>query len=147
MTKTILLDGNIYNRLNNDPATVLKLRDSVKVGRLRVIATPIVVQELTGSPFGGLPDWFPIEVQDESVCVLGFALVGAARLGDAQVFTKHLGNSRKTADAIIADSADTFADVFVSDDDRCRRRVASFSSRCVALDYQEFMEWLGSNDA
>jgi len=146
MTKTVLLDGNIYNRLDTDPGTRSKLQQLIAAGAVRVIATPVLVDELTASPFGGLPNWFPVEVEAESTSVLGYARLGMARLGEGDIYTKHRGDSRKIPDAIIADSAHSLADVLVSDDRRCRQRLAYLSSQCISLDYQGFLTWLDQNE-
>jgi hypothetical protein len=50
-----------------------------------VIARPVLISELEASPFRGLPNWFPIETQPESVFVLGHARLGMARLGDGEI--------------------------------------------------------------
>ena len=139
---SLLFDGNIYNRLDVDVETRDGLARCIAAGRIRVVATPVVVDELRNAPFGGLPDWFPIEVEVESVAVLDYWHLGMARLGEGTVYTKHRGESSKIADAIIADSADSLADVLVSEDRRCRSRLAAISSRCTAMDYSEFQTWL-----
>lgn len=142
MPKVVFLDGNIYNRLENDSDTREMLAEAVASGLLRIIATPVVVDELAESPFGGVPDWFPVKIEVESVAVLDQWHLGQARLGNGMVFTEHRGNSNKTRDAVIADSANASADLLVSNDRRCRKRLRESSSRCVALDYEEFRAWL-----
>lgn len=143
---TLLFDGNIYNRLDADGKTRERLAWHIAQGGIRVIATPVVVDELSNSPFGGLPDWFPIEVEVESVIVWGHWRWGMARWGKGAVYTQHRGDSKKIPDAIIADSADSLADILVSDDRRCRNRLADISTRCRALDYSEFQGWLRQID-
>ena len=61
------------------------------------------------------------------------------RAGD--VLNAHRGESKKTKDARIADSADALAEVFVSEDSRCRKRLAEFSQRCRAMSYTDFRSW------
>ncbi len=147
MRKTLLLDGNIYNRLQADTETRCRLNTLIADGMIRVIATPVLVGELEASPFCGLPDWFPIETEAKSVFVLGHARLDMARLGKGEIYSKHRGQSNKVPDAIIADSADGLADVLVSDDRRCRKRLADISSDCAALDYDEFVFWLRELEA
>jgi predicted nucleic acid-binding protein len=142
MAKTLLLDVNIYNKLEADPGARATLAHAINAGLARVIATPIVVDELRESPFGGLPNWFPIKLEVENVAVVGYWRIGMARLGDGGVYTAHRGQSNKIPDAIIADSADSLADILVSDDHRCRKRLAEITSRCMAMDYQEFLTWV-----
>lgn len=144
--QTILLDTNVYTRLEQDKEALKRLKQAVDSGNFRVIATPVVIDELAKGPLGGIPDWFPVEFQAESVAVLGHWRAGQAHLGEGRTFTEHRGTSTKTRDAIIADSADTFADILVSDDRRCARRLASISSRCKAMNFQEFQAILETNE-
>lgn len=138
----LLLDGNVYDKLSQDQGTRELLAQLVKGGRVEVIATPVVVGELTESPFQGLPTWFPISMQPEAVTVLGYARLGAARLSSGRVYRQHRGESKKIPDAIIAHSADAIADILVSEDQRCRKRLAEISTRCRAMSYDEFRVWL-----
>ena len=140
----VLLDGNIYDKLAADDDTRALLASCVAADGVLVIATPIVIDELNDSPFEGLPSWFPIVVEPESVFVLGFARLGAARLGDGEVLTKHRGSSSKIKDAIIADSAASIADLFVSEDKRCRKRLEEMNTKCRALTYAEHRVWISS---
>ena len=114
--KTVLFDCNIYDKLAVDVERCTRIAELIRSGTLRAIATPIVVDELAESPFGGLPDWFPIDVQAENVAVVGFARVGMARLGQGTVYSAHRGSSNNINDGILADSADALADVLVSED-------------------------------
>jgi hypothetical protein len=139
---TILLDGNAYNKLQLDVEARSTLRALVARGRARVIATPMILDELRQSPFGGPPNWFPIAVETESVTVPGYVPLGMTRLGDGQVYDEHRGESSKIPDAIIADSASALADILVSEDRRCRERLKRISTRCCGMDYAEFREWL-----
>lgn len=111
---------------------------------VRVVATPIVIGELKDSHFRGIPDWFPVDVEPESVVVLRYARLGMIRLGNGEVFTTHRGESTKTKDAIMADSANSLADIFVSEDRRCRNRLSQVSTKCCGLSWLEFRQWLFS---
>jgi hypothetical protein len=138
----VLLDGNVYDKLSQDEEARERLAQLIKRGQIEVIATPVVVDELTKSPFRGLPPWFPISKQPEAVTVLGYARLGAARLSSGKVYRRHRGESKKIPDAIIAHSADAMADILVSEDQRCRKRLAEISNRCQALSYDQFRSWL-----
>ena len=142
--QTILLDSNIYDKLCSDENTRLRLTSLILHRKVRVIATPKIVDELTLSPFKGVPDWFDVDEEIEAVAVLDHARVGMARLGLGNVFGHHLGNSKKVADAIIADSADDLADIAVSEDGRFLCRLNSINGRCNAMGYKQFMAWLES---
>ena len=139
---TLLLDANVYDKLQVDDGSRTTLGCLVERGLARVIATPMVVDELRRSPFGGIPTWFAVAVEAENVTVLGYATLGMTKLGDGEVYKEHRGESQKVPDAIIADSADALADVLVSEDRRCRERLKKISTRCAAMDYQQFREWL-----
>jgi hypothetical protein len=92
---TLLLDCNVYDMLAADYANRSRLARFVAAGEVRVIATPVVIDELTASPFGGLPAWFAVDVEPEYVAVYGFARYGMARYGDGQVYSEHRGSSNK----------------------------------------------------
>jgi len=139
---TILLDSNVYDRLQSDGDSCATLRALVDRGLAKVIATPMVLDELRKSPFGGLPSWFPVAIEAESVTVFGYARFGMTKLGEGAVYGEHRGESKKIPDAIIADSADALADILVSEDRRCRERLKKISVRCSGLDYEGFREWL-----
>lgn len=141
MTK-VLLDGNVYDKLSHDQRTKDVLAQLIEVRHVEALATPVVVGEMTESPFGGLPTWFPISLVPEAVAVLGYARLGAARLSSGEVYRQHRGKSKKIPDAIIAHSADAMADILVSEDQRCRKRLAEISNRCRAMSYDEFRDWL-----
>lgn len=144
---TILLDKNIYDKLQADAEVRTSLRTLVDRGLVRVIATPMVLDELRRGPFGGLPCWFPVAVEAESVTVLGYATLDMTELGDGQIYTEHRGESKKIPDGIIADSADALADIFVSEDRRCRERLKRISTRCCGMNYEEFCDWLRTSAA
>jgi len=117
---TILLDGNIYDQLATDAYTRTMLAMLVAKGSIRVIATPTVVHELSKSPFGGLPTWFPVDLEPE----------------------RHGAKPNLVSDAIIADSAHALADILVSEDHGCRWRLTQLSTRCKAISYAELRSWL-----
>lgn len=139
---TILLDANVYDKLQADGESRATLRGLLDRGFAKMIATPIVLEELRRSPFGGIPVWFPGDVDAESVTVLDYAPLGMTNLGEGVVYGEHRGESKKIPDAIVADSADALADILVSEDRRCRERLKKISTRCTGLGYEEFREWL-----
>ncbi len=114
---------------------------------IRIIVTPVLVGELLESPFGGVPDWFPIETEPDSVAALGHWSLGMAQFGSAEVYRAHRGSSDKTADAIIADSAASLADVLVTNDHRCKKRLAALTTNCIALTFAEFTTWVANANA
>jgi hypothetical protein len=142
--KTVLLDGNIYNKLEHDLCSrerIVRLSESKAI---RVIATPKVKDELEheGSPFHGIPNWFPVHLETESVLGLDHGHTDMADLGEGEVYKEHRGTSKQFADAIIADTADTRADVLVTEDPRFWKRLNEISEGCQAMKYKEFTTWL-----
>ena len=92
-----------------------------------------------------MPDWLPFSAITDSVAVAGIAVAGAARVGDVDgVLKAHLGESLINGrDAVIAATANSDADILVSDDRRCRERAKQFA-RCESLTYEQFVERLQS---
>ncbi len=142
MRNTVLLDGNIYDQLSRDIKTRTVLVNKISAGLIRVVAIPTLEGELSRSPFGGLPDWFPIEIETDSVCVVGHSPIGTARPGSGDVYNAHRGGSRHVKDAIIADAADDLAHVLVTDDRRFRVRLSQIRTKCQVMDYEQFRNWL-----
>jgi predicted nucleic acid-binding protein len=142
LVTTLLLDANVYDKLQADGESRTTLRSLVDRGLAKVIATPMVLEELQRSPFGGIPNWFNAGVEAENVTVLGYATLDITNLGEGEIYGQHRGQSGKIPDAIIADSADALADVLVSEDRRCRERLKKISTHCTALNYDQFREWL-----
>ena len=138
----IIFDTNIYDKIELDEAIKSRVSSLVCSNRLCVIATPKVIDELRQGPFRGLPDWFPICYEPESVAVCGHARSGMARLGDGRDYTEHRGGSNNIADAIISDSAAAMADILVSEDQRLVKRFNDLRTHCIAMRYATFREWL-----
>lgn len=138
----VLLDSNIYNCVEAENTTRIRIAEMIASGTIEVVASPVIVNELRDSPFGDVPDFFPVKRITEAVFVVGIAVVGLARVGDGKIFNAHRGESTKTKDAIIADTADKDCEIFVSEDKRCRERLKQAGKRCSALSYADFKEWL-----
>ena len=138
----LMLDGNVFDRLAVDDATREQVSRACEAGLVRILISPVVQRELEASPFGRVPDFFPFEIVVESVAVAGLAIAGLAIPGEGKVFSKHLGNSKKGADAVIADSASAYADILVSEDARCISRLREIGGSCACLSYAEFQSWL-----
>lgn len=138
----LMLDGNIFDRLAADNYTRKLLNNACSAGLVRVLVSPVVQRELEASHFGGIPTFFPVEIVIESVAVAGLARADLATPGDAEIFTKHLGNSKKGADAVIVNSASTYADIFVSEDIRCIARLKEIKGPCSCLSYEDFQSWI-----
>ena len=139
---TILLDSNIYDELSNDEAVRNSISNLIQTKTITVVAPQIVLDEMKNSPFKGIPNFFPVEAISDGVAVAGLAKAGAAIVSEGKTYTKHKGNSKQSKDAIIAETALNFSDVFVSQDNHCRERLKSISNKTQCFDYQEFKKWI-----
>lgn len=138
----LLLDSNIYDRLASDQTTRERIKSACAQNLIRVLINSIIRDELLSSPFQRIPAFFPVELIADSVVVAGLAIPGLARPGRGDVFAGHIGSSKKGKDAVIADSASTHADLFVSDDHRCLKRLLKLKTSCKCFTYDEFARWL-----
>ena len=146
--KRLLLDGNIYNLLEAEPAVCAKIRSLADLGFIQIVASPILVTELQRSPFRGIPAWFNVVVQPEGIAISGLARSGMARSSTGAMYRQHLGESRKGFDAIIAHSAHSMGATLVSDDRRCRERLKRLAGAAgSAMTYVEFKAWLNQKSA
>jgi hypothetical protein len=91
-----LLDDNIYNKLDADPIVRAQIRSLTEAGQIEVLATPIVVAELSRSPFSGIPGWFNVVVERERIAVSGLARSGMATSSLGKMYREHRGKSKKT---------------------------------------------------
>jgi len=139
---TVLLDSNVYDKLQGDEDARRQLATLVKDGKVRVIAPRVVVDELAASPFGGIPDFFEVEEVPDGVAVAGIAKAGAVVVSKGETFSRHLGNSKKGKDAVIAETAVNQAKILVSEDSRCRERLRSIGNKTESYDFEQFKDWL-----
>ena len=138
----LLFDSNIYDRLAADETSRERVKSACEKNLIRVLVNSIIRDELIGSPFQQIPDFFPVELIADSVIIPGLAIPGLARPGSGEVFTGHIGTSRKGKDAVIADTASNYADIFVSGDQRFRTRLQKLNTSCKCFTYDEFVLWL-----
>ena len=132
----ILLDSNIYDRLAEDLAICEQLKALIHSENVRIIVSRTVAEELTRSHFRGVPSFFPVEYVGNTVGNVNMAVNDS--IGSGEVFTEHLGLSKKTADAYIADAASWYADWLVTEDGRLLRRAQSATSRAEPMNYATF---------
>lgn len=135
----VVLDSNIWDKLSRDDQARDQIKSLCRSGRLEIIVPATLLRELKASPFDGVPDWFPNTVIQDSVFVLNHSRVdGSARVGEGAIFAAHRGVSRQVSDAVIVDTTDKDADVFVSEDRRARKRYAQLRHPSRSLDYSRF---------
>lgn len=140
----VVFDSNIYDKLAADPETIGTIAEKIATGTLVVMVSPIIVDELRESQFGGVPQFFPIQQITEAIAVAGYAIAGLARPSDGVMYEAHRGTSKKSKDAIVAETAESDCDMLVSEDRRCRDRLNRHAKKCKALDYAQFKQWLGT---
>jgi hypothetical protein len=137
-----IFDTNIYDKLIDDEQTCEAISKLIKNDLLRVEVPQTVEDELIESPHKGVPNLFPVKRTSDSVCILDHSKFDDARFGDGTIYEAHQGQSEKFKDAIIADTADSDCNIFVSEDNRCRKRLREFTDKCSCFSYAEFKEWL-----
>lgn len=135
----IILDTNIYDRLEQDAESVELLQNLIRQDAAKVLMPRQVVTELRAR-LAGLPELFPIEFIGHAVARAGVMCAGDY-LGSGKDFDKHKGTSNKEADAFIVDVAAMVADWFVSEDGRCLRHFPG-GSRCIPMRYDDFCDQL-----
>ena len=141
----VYLDTCIFRKLATDIETQSTIKERVESGRLEVVVSSVLLEELKAGP-GGVPDFFPFTWIPEGVAVAGIAVAGAAKASDGELFKAHLGISKtNTNDAIVSATADLECEILVSGDRRNRGRLNKFGKNCKALTYDEFREWLRQN--
>lgn len=138
----IIFDSNIFDLLVEDSDAVCKLNDIIKLGIAEILIPSTICDELKKSPFKGVPALFPYIKITDAVFILGQSRLGEARLGDGRVYQQHKGDSQQLKDAIIADTANLEATMFVSQDNRNRSRLRNLSKSCKSLTFDEFLDWL-----
>ena len=136
--KVVVLDSNIWDKLDVDELARESIRLLVKNDQLEVLVPDTLLRDLEASQFDGVPDWFPTSVVADGVFVLDHSRLGCARLGDGSVYEDHKGESRQVSDAVIVATVDAEADLFVSEDRRARNRYTRLRGEGRSLDYQRF---------
>lgn len=135
---------HIYDLISKSEEVKELISTLVKVKKIEILAPDMVVRELENSPFKGHPDWFPSDKITDSTFILDHSRLDFARLGSGDIYEKHKGESNKISDAIIADTAVSDADIFASNDKRCRNRLGNMPSSCTVYDFNDFIKFLKS---
>jgi hypothetical protein len=138
--KSIILDTNIYDKLNIDFCTRKIIKKLVKEGKLSMLMPRTVAEELFLSSLKEVSSYFPIKFVGNTVGNVNMGVSDSIGLGE--VFEMHVGESKKINDAYIVDAADWFADWLVSEDTRLRNRAAKISNRFRSMKYCEFVQEL-----
>ena len=139
----VILDGNIYDMFGKDEVACSVAKRLIETGKLIIIVTRTVSEELARSPFGGIPNFFHTAYCGNTVARVGIIAAGDS-IGTGQAFEIHLGESSQVSDALIADAASWKADILVSEDRRMLRRLPQTGTKCLAMRYVEFLDWMQS---
>lgn len=142
LVRRFLLDGNIYNLLDNELAVRDQICALIERGGVKIVASPVLVTELQRSHFRSVPTWFKVVVEPEGVAISGLARSGMARSSGGAMYRQHLSESKQGFDAIIAHSAHSMGATLVSEDRRCRERLKRLARAGSAMTYSEFKDWL-----
>lgn len=134
----VVFDSNVWDQLESDEPAKARINEMCVAALLEVIVPRTLSAQLNQKPFFGVPKWFPTTVTLDSVTVLGHSRLGTSRLGEGEIYTAHRGQSRQVSDAVIADAAHTEAAIFVSDDNRARKRYAKLTDGSKSLTYAQF---------
>ncbi|MDA3961495.1 MAG: hypothetical protein PF961_11945 [Planctomycetota bacterium] len=151
----ILLDGNVYDLLVNDAAAIAAITELSKAGVIEIICNQIVREELEKSPYGKVPNWFPVTFAYEPGAFIGYGLIApgdvdprdtryARIMPDKSVYSEHVGGSNKSKDAIIADTASKTCKIAVSEDKRFVHRLigTEIAHDCKAMNHADFLAYL-----
>lgn len=84
--QTVMLDSNIFDRLDKDEAAQNSLRIARKNEQIRIVISPDIHRELEQGPFRGVPPFFPV------VVVKG--AVSAAQARQADIFVSENPRNR-----------------------------------------------------
>ncbi len=147
----ILLDGNIYDKIENDFLLISIIANLSKSGKITIICNQVIERELLESPYGGIPCWFPVKKIYEPGAYIEYALIApdnadpnderyAKIMPNISTYSEHRGSSNKKSDAIIADTALQTCDYLVSEDSRLLRRLplSPNDTSCKGITYEEF---------
>lgn len=137
---SVLLDGNVYDALAVRSDVRSAICALVEAQFIKVVVSRTVLDELRESPFGRVPDFFPVEYVGNTVGDVDMTVDDS--IGDGEVFDAHCGTSKNLSDAYIADAASFYADWLVSEDKRLRKRMNTIRTRCQVMDFSEFVRRL-----
>ncbi|MBR7996108.1 hypothetical protein KDX08_27030 [Burkholderia cenocepacia] len=135
----IVLDTNIYDRLEQDAESVELLLNLIEQQAVAILMPRQVAEELHQRE-AGFPNQFPVEIIGHAVARAGIMRAGDY-LGSGEVYDAHRGTSNSEADAFIVDVAALVGDWFVSEDRRSLRRFPT-GMRCIPMRYEDLCEKL-----
>ena len=119
------LDNHIYDKLEADPEATAALASAIEAGRIELIRTYILEDELAGAPapVQELAARFPHRDVHVAGTILGLWRIGQARLADREDIEAIRGNTQQgnephARDALHVNTARTEGATFVTEDTR-----------------------------
>lgn len=97
--QTVMLDSNIFDRLDKDEAAQNNVRIARKNEQLRIVISPDIHRELQLGPFRGVPPFFPVVVMKDAL---------APKARSADIFVSEDAHSRDRLAASKACSCMTY---------------------------------------
>ena len=141
----VYFDCMVYDKIASDDVILAAIQAGIRDGRMKVRASIKLAEQLQRSPFGGVPDWFEVEVIPELLTVADQTYVDHSFFTDTGIFELHHGESTQDGnieDAIIAESASGGADIFVTEDKRSLQPSRVRLMRCRVMTFEAFCVWL-----
>jgi len=142
-----MLDTNIFDRIVASGVVVDRLQKVVQEELLKILTTHVQEDELSlisdvekKKKVASIPR----EVIPTRGFVLGVSRLGMARLGGEGIEEVRQGNIRHTHDALIAATAEGYADVLVTEDTTLRSRIRDQNLKVEVWDYERFFQHVES---
>jgi predicted nucleic acid-binding protein len=135
----VMLDTNIFDKLEVDEKVRFLLKSLISRSLLTVVMPRSVVEELSRSPMSQVcHSFFPITYTGNTVDNIEMAVCDS--MGSGETFLNHLGISKNFNDAYIVDASEYYADWLVSEDQRFKKRAEKFTHSIKVMDYAEFVK-------
>lgn len=146
----IVLDSMIFDLIVATDGLSNRIARSVEKGQIKILTTHVQEDQLTAMP--GLQKLskiaeVPREMIPTSVFFLDLSRLGMARLGDRDdrsIDQIRRGNIEHTPDALIADTAQKYADVLVTEDATLAKRVRAEGFSVKVWSFKKLIEFVDS---
>lgn len=143
-----MMDTNIFDLLVASDEVAANVRRLAENGQVEIITTHIQEDELNNIPAVEKRNKIaaiPRRVIPTTGFVLNYSRLGMARLGGGTIIDDfRQGNLRHTPDALIAATADGYADILVTQDKTLTSRARTLRLNVDVWDYEQFDRYLTS---
>jgi predicted nucleic acid-binding protein len=149
----VMLDSNVHDRLEADQAVLGILREHIAEGRIKLVSTHVQRDELSLAPEPKRTALMAIYGLTESVSTTG-AVWDVSRWGEcswstdeesASIVALMAGNANHAEDALIAATAASEAEVFVTNDARLASKIQRANLSVKVWSWDEFVASLRSS--